>query len=81
MGCFYDKDIGDVLYQWPMTKKEKFKKFKRKSSNELPEKIKLEAKGNPLDNEIEWRKIKINGKIVLKRLIHLIHLWTHHGIF
>jgi len=28
----------------------------------LPDKINLKAKGNPLDHEIEWKKIKINNK-------------------
>ncbi len=32
----------------------------------LPEKINLKAKGNPLDNEEEWRKITINGKTCVK---------------
>ena len=32
----------------------------------LPEKINLKAKGNPLDHESEWRKIKINGIDCLK---------------
>ena len=28
----------------------------------LPEKIKLNSKGNPLDHEVEWKKIIINGE-------------------
>ena len=28
----------------------------------LPEKIDLKTKGNPLDHQVEWRKISINGK-------------------
>ena len=32
----------------------------------LPEKINLKAKGNPLDNEKDWRKIIINGKTCVK---------------
>ena len=32
----------------------------------LPEKINLKAKGNPLNYENEWRKIKINGVDCLK---------------
>ena len=32
----------------------------------LPEKINLKAKGNPLNHENEWRKIKINGIDCLK---------------
>ena len=32
----------------------------------LPEKINLKAKGNPLNYEDEWRKIKINGLDCLK---------------
>ena len=32
----------------------------------LPEKINLKTKGNPLDNEKDWRKIIINGKICVK---------------
>ncbi len=32
----------------------------------LPEKINLKTKGNPLDNEKDWKKIKINGKELLR---------------
>ena len=32
----------------------------------LPEKVNLKTKGNPLDNEKDWRKIIINGKICVK---------------
>ena len=32
----------------------------------LPEEINLKAKGNPLDNEKDWRKIIINGKTCVK---------------
>ena len=28
----------------------------------LPEKINLNVKGNPLDNEEKWKKIEVNGK-------------------
>ena len=28
----------------------------------LPEKINLKSKGNPLDNEVEWKKVIINGE-------------------
>ena len=28
----------------------------------LPEKYKLENKGNPLDNEIKWKEVLINGE-------------------
>ena len=28
----------------------------------LPENINLNVKGNPLDSQKEWKKIKINGK-------------------
>ena len=33
----------------------------------LPENIKLEPKGNPLDKEKDWKNIKINGKKYNKR--------------
>ena len=35
---------------------------KEKLPIELPEKIDLKTKGNPLDHQVEWRKISINGK-------------------
>ena len=47
----------------------------------LPENINLKAKGNPLNYENEWRKIKINGLDCLKKQTHLILLWILHGIF
>ena len=33
---------------------------------ELPEKIDLDVKGNPLDNQNKWREININGKKLLR---------------
>ncbi len=39
---------------------------KNKLPIKLPEKINLEAKGNPLDNEKDWRKIIIDGKTYRK---------------
>ena len=38
----------------------------------LPEKINLNTKGNPLDHQKEWIKIKFNNKSYKLRLIHLI---------
>ncbi len=35
---------------------------KEKLPIELPEKIDLKTKGNPLDHQVEWTKISINGK-------------------
>ena len=39
---------------------------KNKLPIRLPEKINLQAKGNPLNHETEWRKININGKECIK---------------
>ena len=36
--------------------------LKDKLPIKLPEKINLNAKGNPLTHETDWRKIKIDGK-------------------
>ena len=34
----------------------------------LPENINLETKGNPLEHQNEWKKIKINGEELTKKL-------------
>ena len=45
---------------------EMFTRSKDKLPIKLPEKINLKAKGNPLNDKNEWRRIKINGKICFK---------------
>ena len=35
----------------------------------MPEKINLNVKGNPLDNEKEWKEVKLNGKNIIEKLI------------
>ena len=32
----------------------------------LPEKVNLKVKGNPLDSQLDWKEIKVNGKILTR---------------
>ena len=48
---------------------------------ELPIIDKLQATGNPLDKENDWKKLTINGKNLREKLILLILLSTRPGIF
>ena len=36
---------------------------------ELPENIDINVKGNPLDNQKDWKKITLNGKNYREKLI------------
>ena len=45
----------------------------------LPENINLKTKGNPLDHQEEWRKIKIKGKNYKLETDTLDTLWTPLG--
>ena len=42
---------------------------KNKLPVKLPENINLDCKGNPLDSATEWKKIKINGILIIKKKI------------
>ena len=36
----------------------------------LPQNIDLNVKGNPLDDQKQWKEIEIDGKKLIKKLIH-----------
>ena len=60
---FQDKDIGDVQFQLLMTKKGMLIQFlKSMFPVKLPENINLNVKGNPLDDQKDWKKLIIDGK-------------------
>ena len=45
---------------------EKFILYPNHATVKLPQNINLNVKGNPLDNQSEWKEIEINGKKLLR---------------
>ena len=47
----------------------------------LPENIKFNTKGNPLDNQKDWKEYKIDGKKLTRETDTLDTFVVHLGIF